>query len=86
MKMAIRHETWISGQSSTLWHIAREDELRGAKTGKVMGRSLVAACNGKTLGGAWGASKLNHRPLNPANICPRCAKLASGFVAKRVED
>jgi len=68
-------ETWIVGNFG-LWHLAKVRELLGAKTGKVYSSTLVAACSGRQVGGAYGYSAKTERPAE-AGCCARCLKLAS---------
>jgi hypothetical protein len=67
--------TWIRGKGrSGIWHLAKPHELRGTKTGNVMHRTLVTACNGTQLGGPWGY-ETSAAPTTE-HVCARCASLS----------
>jgi hypothetical protein len=64
---------WMSGPGSK-WHLARRKEHRGVRTGKVLYKFVVTACNGKQLGGPWG-SKVMTEPGEC--ICKKCELIAA---------
>lgn len=70
--------TWISSaHNDPVWHLGREKESRGVKSGEVLGRYVVAACNGRQIGGAWGHRTWRHEHNPPRDaMCQRCAKIA----------
>jgi hypothetical protein len=79
---------WISSpQRDYVWHVGREKELRGVKTGEVKHRYVVAACTGRQIGGAWGHRTWG-RAENPprSNMCARCAKIAERHLHIRHQD
>jgi hypothetical protein len=72
----IMKEIWIYGTSGN-WHLSRERELRGIKTGTVLSRYRVAACTGRPVGGAYGYSTHEGKPGQGYPICQRCESLAA---------
>lgn len=56
------------------WHLAVRHEARSAKTGKLFGVYYKTRCSGRTLGGAYGYTRIESIPEH-ARVCTRCAKL-----------
>jgi hypothetical protein len=53
------------------WHIGVKKELRGDRTGKLLGTYYLTACNGQQLGGAYGYTVRNAVDGRD-KLCARC--------------
>lgn len=79
---------WITGNNTDTgaWHLGRWYAVRGEKTGRVLSHSYVTACQGRSLGSAWGSSRCTapRSEFPEGNVCKRCKtiaiKLAAGIL------
>jgi len=64
---------WILGNGSRAqWHLAEERSY----THDARQKYLVAACNGRQLGGAWGPRMVQNMPSEVEHAhCAKCAAL-----------
>ena len=69
------HHAYVRAGESAI-HLGLRRDQTGARSGLILRVAYVAACSGKQIGGPWGCTKSQTRPVG-SDICPRCAKYAA---------
>ncbi len=73
----VEDRVYISANSTdeSMWHLSRQVESRGARTGRVLATYRVTICSGSSLAGnGYGHSERASLPPM-AVLCKRCAKI-----------
>lgn len=67
---------WIASNArdGAMWHVARREEVRGERTGKLFAVVYRTRCSGRTLGGAYGQTRRNEAPHDSEYVCNVCLR------------